>query len=161
MLPPHGGGGRTYQASYFLLSPISPPAEDVYLIFRAPASFFLTAQVILLQELTLVFIHILDDPPSLFWKMYLLKKICICTCVCVWVCAYSHGTCGGQKEGGVRTPGAGVGTVMIHLLWVLGTEHRSSRRVTSVVNHWAASPAPLLLFTPCNSCNFLQMCLRK
>lgn len=98
MLPPHGGGGRTYQASYFLLSPISPPAEDVYLIFRAPASFFLTAQVILLQELTLVFIHILDDPPSLFWKMYLLKKICICTCVCVWVCAYSHGTCGGQKE---------------------------------------------------------------
>lgn len=99
MLPPHGGGGRTYQASYFLLSPISPSAEDLYLIFRAPASFFLTAQVILLQELILVFIHILDDPPfSLLKDVSFKKKLCICTCVYVWVCAYSHGTCEGQKE---------------------------------------------------------------
>lgn len=55
-------------------------------------------------------------------------------CVYVWVCACACSTCGGQKEA-LEPHELELRTVMIYLLWVLGTEYRTSRRVTIAINH--------------------------
>ena len=75
-----------------------------------------------------------------FWNWFYLFS-CMCVYLCMCVCTLECG-CPPRPEEGINA----LDSVPSNLMWVLGTECRSSAGVASTLNHWAISPAPSIFF---------------
>ena len=68
--------------------------------------------------------------------------ICACVCMCVHVCMCTCVCRYPQSHKALDI----LELLLSQLMWVLGTEPRSSARTPSALNHWASSPASHILF---------------